>query len=186
MRRFWSYVDKSGTCWLWTGSRDINGYGRFFCKAMHPHRTRMAHRFAFQRFVRSLAPGECVMHTCDNPPCVNPEHLRAGSIADNNEDMFNKGRAWQCRVTHCPRGHEYTEANTSRGTRGGRVCVACRRLRQPAQLEAKRRWAERRRLAGLPVHQISDAARAKKNERRRRLRRERKEDVPGVVRKGER
>jgi hypothetical protein len=73
--------------------------------------------------------GQVVMHTCDNPACINPEHLRLGTQADNLADMLSKGRHASAHRTHCPHGHKYTPKNT-RITRRQRVCRACERDRK--------------------------------------------------------
>lgn len=89
----------------------------------------LQHRMAFeQAWGTTLQPGDVVMHTCDNPPCINPLHLRRGTQAENNADMTAKGRHWQQGKTHCKNGHEFTEANTYRhGPKGQlRKCRACR------------------------------------------------------------
>jgi len=83
---FWDRVDKSGDCWLWTGNRFPAGlgYGRFI---RWP-----AHRIAYELTHGSIPDGLCVLHSCDNPPCVRPDHLFLGTITDNNADRDAKGR----------------------------------------------------------------------------------------------
>lgn len=127
LRRFWIKVHKTDTCWLWTGLKDAAGYGRFFCRVDDPQNARPAHRFAFHAFVRELSEGECVLHKCDVPACVNPDHLFAGSYTDNNRDMFAKKRAWQTRTTHCPSGHPYDSSNANVRD-GRRYCRQCGRV----------------------------------------------------------
>ena len=89
-QRFMSKVDINGDCWEWLGGRKhSHGYGGFFING----KMEFAHRAAFMLFVRDLQESECVLHHCDNPRCVNPDHLFAGSQSDNMADMRAKNRA---------------------------------------------------------------------------------------------
>ena len=74
-------------CWEWQAAKDPNGYGVF--KAS---KTIRAHRYSFLLFNEPLKTGASVRHDCDNPGCVNPNHLRQGSHADNMKDMLKRGR----------------------------------------------------------------------------------------------
>lgn len=77
----------SDGCWPWTAGRSEKGYGRVRLAGRHWY----AHRLSF--YLATGSEPEAVCHGCDNPPCVNPEHLRAGSLADNTAEMWSKGRA---------------------------------------------------------------------------------------------
>ncbi len=89
MDRFWSKVQKSEGCWLWTGAKDPNGYGRFSVG----RRMRLSHRIAYELTTgEPIASGMNACHRCDNPSCVNPAHLFIGTQADNVHDMQAKGR----------------------------------------------------------------------------------------------
>ncbi|MDB4893169.1 MAG: hypothetical protein JWL61_5024 [Gemmatimonadetes bacterium] len=129
--KFWPKVDTSGgldACWLWTAATAGSGYGNV---GNHNGRTVYAHRVSYELHVGAIPAGHFVMHSCDNPPCVNPAHLSVGLPKDNTRDMVNKGRSFgRLRgVTHCKRGHEFTPENTlwkPRTTRKGqRLCRTC-------------------------------------------------------------
>lgn len=92
--RFWSKVDKSAglnECWLWKGGTTSKGYGRFWLNG-HPV---SATHFAIGKHVPH---GVFVCHKCDNPKCVNPDHLFFGSPKANQQDMWKKGRGVTERV----------------------------------------------------------------------------------------
>lgn len=83
---------KSEGCWVWHGGMK-NGYGCY--QAKHKGSTVYAHRFSFEREYGSLPEDKpCACHHCDNPPCVRPDHLFAGTALDNSRDCGNKGRLY--------------------------------------------------------------------------------------------
>lgn len=91
--RFWRKVNKTDGCWLWTGAVSRNGYGQFTVGG----KTKLAHRVAWLISNGSIPRGEghhgtCVLHKCDTPLCVRPDHLFLGTAKDNSIDMVQKGR----------------------------------------------------------------------------------------------
>lgn len=78
-----------GECWNWTKSVDSSGYGQ----VKHLGKILKAHRISYEVHVGKIPDGLCVLHKCDNPSCVNPNHLRVGTKLDNTRDMISKGRA---------------------------------------------------------------------------------------------
>lgn len=112
-------------CVEWTGGRDQLGYGRISIRGT----TVRAHRLSWELKNGPIPAGMIVCHKCDNPPCINPDHLFIGTHRDNAADRFAKGRDWQSQRTHCPYGHAYDEANTKIFD-GRRMCRACGRRKR--------------------------------------------------------
>ena len=101
-------INQNG-CWVFRGFRLSNGYGRI----QGPSGLSLAHRASWEAYRGPIPSGLCVLHLCDNPPCVNPEHLFLGTQRDNVLDMLAKGRDrhateviktrgekhWRCKLT---------------------------------------------------------------------------------------
>ena len=81
-------IEAPGECWLWTGCRDIKGYGQFWLDG----KVIKAHRAAWMLEHGTIPPGQCVCHACDCPTCVNPSHLWLGTNAENAHDRDQKKR----------------------------------------------------------------------------------------------
>ena len=86
--RFFRYVQITDTCWLWKGGLTHNGYGRYKIN----YRSVKAHRFSWELHFGKIPENALILHTCDNPKCVNPKHLEIGTQLDNVRDCQLKGR----------------------------------------------------------------------------------------------
>jgi hypothetical protein len=89
--RWVAKVNKTDTCWLWEGTlnRKYGAFRRFINDKWVMYK---AHRFAYEYFNGDIPKGLQVCHSCDNPRCVNPNHLWIGTAKENAEDMIKKGR----------------------------------------------------------------------------------------------
>lgn len=126
--RFWEKVEKTEACWNWTGALYGLGYGHY----RDGSKKYRAHRYVYEKVFGAIPDGAWVLHHCDNPSCVNPEHLYLGDQFDNARDRDGRGRNASSRKTKCPKGHEYTPGNTYvYGSQ--RQCRICRN-------EHKRKW----------------------------------------------
>jgi hypothetical protein len=123
----WTVTDSG--CWEYNGSRNEFGYGII--------RRQRAHRISYEHFIGPIPDSLVIRHTCDNPSCVNWEHLIPGVQAENVQDMYDRGRAYNSKYTSCPKGHEYTPENDlGYGNKSGR-CKICNDAR-------KRRYENRK------------------------------------------
>lgn len=130
IRRFWSYVDKSGDCWIWIRAKNKQGYGVF---GISHQKTVLAHRFAFQ--LEDPYAGE-LDHRCRTRACVRKAHLRPATLAEQNanRDLRSVGENMRTK-THCPNGHPYDETNTYQRN-GRRHCRSCRKAASAARYAA--------------------------------------------------
>jgi len=86
--RFLSKFIKTDSCWNWTAFKDKDGYGQLSIDGkMH-----RAHRVSYELYKNKIPEGLHVLHKCDNPPCVNPDHLELGTPQDNVDDKTKRGR----------------------------------------------------------------------------------------------
>lgn len=91
-RRLWAKVDASqggSACWTWSASKNRWGYPQF---SVGGRQTNASRYVLAEKLGRDMLPGEQALHSCDNPGCMNPSHLRAGSSADNMRDKTIRGR----------------------------------------------------------------------------------------------
>lgn len=150
--RFWAKVNRNGPivipelgpCWVWTGATVRRGYGSILGNGATEQRERQqSHRFSWELHHGPIPGRLCVLHRCDNPPCVNPTHLFLGTRRDNTEDMMRKGR----HVT--ARGEASGMARLTE--RDARAIIAARAAGEAAPAIARRFGVNRRtvyRIAG--------------------------------------
>lgn len=116
-----SRVEPTG-CWQWTGyRRPPQGYGETTLNS----EKWAAHRLSYTVHKGPIPEGQFVCHTCDNPACVNPDHLWVGTHQDNMKDAKAKKRIARAYRTHCPRGHSYADHAVIYGNQTTRHCAMC-------------------------------------------------------------
>lgn len=135
--RFWAKVEKTPTCWNWTGS-NIEGYGQFYNEGVNW----LAHRLSYALHMGNLpAKGMVTDHLCRNRCCVNPEHLE---IVTNKENVL-RGEgvtAINAKRIACRQGHPYDDANLAINRNGGRRCRKCSALRTAEYYQRKKALLE--------------------------------------------
>lgn len=90
--KYW--IDTQTDCWIWDGCSLPSGYGMLGMKDTDGKwRPKYAHRISYELFNADIPDGLSVCHRCDNPRCVNPDHLFLGTTEDNAQDMVKKGRS---------------------------------------------------------------------------------------------
>ena len=133
INRFWRVTNRGDlkSCWLWGASLFTCGYGRFFLKGKREY----AHRIAWVIANGNIPEALNVLHKCDNPRCVNPNHLFLGTHNDNMKDMAAKGRGNGPKRVTCWRGHSDWIYGTD-GNRDCRICKAERDKRYHSKVKA--------------------------------------------------
>lgn len=127
---FLKRVVTTDSCWIWMGVTGHYGYGSLWFEG----KTRWAHRVSFHIFKEPIPKGLLVMHSCDNPWCVNPNHLFSGTQKDNIQDALKKGRfkqagRWGDIKKRCKVGHDMLDkANLYISPKGTRTCNICRKV----------------------------------------------------------
>ena len=120
LTRFWEKVNKLGPngCWEWLASKTKAGYGQFWLDGTMVY----AHRVTYLAMVGPIPDGLQIDHLCRNRGCCNPAHLEPVT-PKTNTNRGDAGKAFKAK-THCPKGHEYSDANT-RIYQGRRFCRTC-------------------------------------------------------------
>jgi len=129
-QRFWAKVNKTASCWLWTGFVEPGGYGRFGHGG--DKQSQLAHRRAYEFSYGPIAAGFTLDHLCRVRHCVNPGHLEPVSMRENTKRGENHVAKYMIQQ-HCKNGHEYSEENTYYRHRDGFTSRVCRKCRRKAQ-----------------------------------------------------
>lgn len=119
--KFWARVNKTETCWLWTGYRMPNGYGM-------THRHTLVHRYSWELAHGVIPDDREIDHLCNVRSCVRPDHMR---LATHRENLYapwsRSATAVRAGQTECKRGHPFNKENTRIRRNGTRKCRVCER-----------------------------------------------------------
>lgn len=118
-------VDINTNCWNWKKAKDKSGYGQTGLKG----KSYKAHRVFYSVFKGDIEKGMVIDHICKNTSCVNPDHLRSVTSAENVLNNSNSIQAINKLKKACKNGHPYTKESTST-TNGGRYCKICEKIRK--------------------------------------------------------
>jgi len=153
-KRFWPKVDRRGPdeCWPWMAYRDRNGYGRISVGG-RAGRTELAHRLAWTLANGPIPASLCVLHRCDNPSCVRPEHLFLGTQHENLLDMVAKRRHVNARHPELlARGERHGSWTHPERLRRGSMCAQAK-LKEDDVLFIRERYRE----GGISTRQLARA-----------------------------
>jgi len=128
MDRVFRRLEWQDDCLIWTGPVNNKGYGTI---GRRDGGTRLVHRIVLMHHTE-VDEGQVTLHSCDTPRCCNPEHLRAGTQADNIAESIERGLfQFKQPLDRCKRNHEFTPENTRiTGSRKIRQCRECARIRR--------------------------------------------------------
>lgn len=136
MHRFWKKVNKGtdNECWVWNARKNHDGYGEFW----YNNHTVKAHRMSWLLHNGLIPDDKCILHRCDNPPCVNPKHLWIGSLKDNTRDMISKSRQnFVGDFRHLPR-NDYHGEDRSNAKLNDEKVMLMRRLHKKSGLSTRK------------------------------------------------
>ena len=154
MPRIEARIDKTGgpdACWPWLGEMNNKGYGRVAIHQFGVRVRKVVHRVYFEALVGSLAPDVVIDHLCRNRCCMNLRHMEPVTSRENTLRGFSFA-ALEARLTHCPYGHPYNEANTGHwhpGKPSWRSCRECHRINHRGPVAKERRQQRLRSGAGM-------------------------------------
>ena len=127
---FLSRLKQEGECLVYTGAKVPKGYGKISING----KSWYVSRYSYSKYVGEIPEGMFILHSCDNPPCVLPSHLRVGTAKENYADMYERGRGRPAPLI-CKNKHDEWYVNPITKVKN---CRACRRLRDQKKRQSKK------------------------------------------------
>lgn len=126
LNNFFSQIEVTDGCWYWQGTK-ARGYGLMSVRVHGVKKQARVHRLSWEIANGHRVPeGLTLDHTCQQPSCVNPDHLEP---VTSKENLLRRWRRYRANLPeHCKHGHEFTPENTRVISRGTRTCITCLRL----------------------------------------------------------